>query len=67
MTSYPSIALEEALHFIKKNTFTRAEFGQPRRKDIWQYPPEALRELITNAILHTDYAANWLLYHYFNF
>src|SRR3990172_8391183 len=30
---------------------------QRRRKEVWEYPLEALREAIINAIVHRDYTA----------
>lgn len=53
--TYPVLALEEAINFVRKNTSTRAEFGKPRRKDIPEYPAIAVREAIINAIIHADY------------
>ncbi len=31
--------------------------GKPKRKEVWEYPLEALREAVINAIVHRDYAA----------
>jgi len=50
------LALEQSIHFVERNTRMGAEIGRLRRKDIPEYPPEAVREAITNAIIHTDYA-----------
>ena len=44
------------MHFIRKNTKVRAVIGEIKRTDIPQYPPEAVRESIINAIIHADYA-----------
>lgn len=49
--------VEEAMEFIEKNI--KVEFkitGRPRRKEIWEYPLDALREAIINAVCHRDYA-----------
>lgn len=54
--SYPTIALEEAIHFVEKNTFKGAIIGRTRRIDVPQYPVVAVREAIINAIVHADYA-----------
>jgi len=51
------LAVEETLEFIKKNIRLGFEFGGDglSRKEKWQYPIPALRELILNAIVHRDY------------
>lgn len=54
--SYPTIALEEAIKFVERHTYLRAEFGRLQRNDIPEYPPIAVREAITNAVLHADYS-----------
>ncbi len=54
--SYLPLALEEALKFIQRNTRLGAEIKGLVRKDIPEYPLVALREIITNAIVHADYA-----------
>jgi ATP-dependent DNA helicase RecG len=48
--------LEEALVFVARNT--RQEFritGRPEREVVPEYPEDAIREAITNAICHRDY------------
>lgn len=55
LKSYPTQALEEAIMFVERNTRTGAEIGRLRRVDIPEYPPVAVREAITNAIVHSDY------------
>ena len=54
--SYPTIALDEAIRFVEKNTFKGAVIGRTRRVDVPQYPIVAVREAIINAIVHADYA-----------
>lgn len=49
-------SVEPALKFIQRNTQTRIEIGDIAHKKIPQYPPGAVREAVTNAILHADYA-----------
>ncbi len=51
-----TIAVDEAMTFIKKNISLRYEFtGELRRKEIWQFPLPVIRELLMNAIIHKDY------------
>jgi len=48
--------LEEAMDFIRKNISVRFVMtGKPAREEIWDYPLEALREAIINAVCHRDY------------
>lgn len=49
-------AIEPAMAFVRRNTAMAAKFGGIQREDIPQYPPAVVREAITNAILHADYA-----------
>jgi ATP-dependent DNA helicase RecG len=48
--------LEEAYAFIDRFNRTRAEFSGLDRIDMRDYPPEAIREALLNAIIHRDYA-----------
>ena len=50
-------AVDEAMDFIKRNISLGYIFGGDglKRKDRWQYPIPALRELLLNAIVHRDY------------
>jgi ATP-dependent DNA helicase RecG len=49
-------AVGEALTFVKKHINLSYSFdGSRERKERWQYPIEALRELIMNAVVHRDY------------
>ena len=48
--------LEEAYSYIDKFNRTRSEFEGLDRIDKRDYPPEALREALLNAIVHRDYS-----------
>lgn len=48
--------LEEAFTFIDRYNRTRAEFSGLDRLDMRDYPPEAIREALLNAIVHRDYS-----------
>lgn len=48
--------IDEAMDFVRKNINVRFVMtGKPERKEIWDYPLEALREAIVNAVCHRDY------------
>ena len=49
-------ALAEAMIFIKKHINLSFEIGaELQRKEKWQYPLEAIRELLLNCVVHRDY------------
>jgi len=48
--------VDEVMKFATRHISVRYEFeGKPRRKNVWEYPLDALREAIINAIVHRDY------------
>lgn len=48
--------VERAMEFIKRNLKLKFEItGKPKREEIWEYPLDALREAVINAICHRDY------------
>lgn len=50
--------LEEAVNYIDRYNRTRAEFSGLDRLDMRDYPPEAVREALLNAVVHRDYSFN---------
>lgn len=48
--------LEDAFEYIDRYNRTRAEFSGLDRVDMRDYPPEAVREALLNAIVHRDYS-----------
>ncbi len=47
--------IEDALRFIERNTRTAYRIEKLQREDIPEYPMAALREAITNAVMHRDW------------
>ncbi|PKQ02579.1 MAG: ATP-dependent DNA helicase RecG, partial [Alphaproteobacteria bacterium HGW-Alphaproteobacteria-11] len=48
--------VEQAIDFVRRNTQMKAQIGTDgRREERWDYPLEAVREAIVNAIAHRDY------------
>jgi ATP-dependent DNA helicase RecG len=51
--------IEETRDFIRKNINVKFVMtGKPAREEVWDYPLEALREAIINAVCHRDYTAS---------
>lgn len=48
--------VKDALAVIQRNMSRRAEIAGHGRRDVWEYPPEALREAIVNALVHRDFS-----------
>ncbi|SPD71997.1 putative transcriptional regulator [uncultured Desulfobacterium sp.] len=49
-------AVEPCMAFIKKNIALGSTIGEVYRQDRWEYPLEAIREALINAVIHRDYA-----------
>jgi ATP-dependent DNA helicase RecG len=50
--------IDAAFAFIQRHLSVRLVItGQPQREEVWEYPLNALREGLINAICHRDYAA----------
>ena len=47
--------IESSLRFIERNTRTAYKIEKLQRENIPEYPMEALREAITNAVMHRDW------------
>ena len=50
------LMLDQALRAIRRNMKVRARITGLLREDVPEYPDEALREVIANAMLHRDYS-----------
>jgi ATP-dependent DNA helicase RecG len=48
------LMVAEALAVVHRNMKNRALITGDGRRDMWEYPPEALREAIVNALVHRD-------------
>lgn len=46
---------DDSIEFVKKHIKLEAEIKGTERVEKWEYPIEAIREAITNAICHRDY------------
>ena len=49
-------SIEPCMTFIKKNIALGSTIGEIYRKDRWEYPMEAIREALINAVIHRDYS-----------
>ncbi len=47
---------EEVLLFLKKHAYRGADLSEVRRKDVWSIPLGILREVVINALVHSDYS-----------
>ena len=50
------LAVEEGMNFVKRNIMLSFDFtGELKRDERWQFPLQAVRELLLNAVVHKDY------------
>lgn len=47
--------IEDTLRFVERNTRTAWRIEGLRREDVSEYPMKALREAVTNAVIHRDW------------
>jgi ATP-dependent DNA helicase RecG len=51
--------IEQVMDFVRKHANKRMIFtGEARRIEKWQYPMEAIREIVINMIIHRDYRSS---------
>jgi ATP-dependent DNA helicase RecG len=50
------LAVDNIMLFLKKHAMRGADFSEIRRKDVWSIPLVILREVIINALVHSDYS-----------
>ena len=48
--------VDEAENFVLSHIKKAAKIVMFKREEVWEYPPNALREAIVNAVCHRDYA-----------
>ncbi len=48
--------VEGAWDFVRRNTRPFSYLDGPRRVDSWEFPEEAVREVLINALIHRDYS-----------
>jgi len=59
--NYPDTGgqVDQAIAFVMRNTRMEVKIeGKPERSERWEYPLDAVREAITNAVCHRDYAGS---------
>ncbi|MDB2613954.1 putative DNA binding domain-containing protein [Chlamydiales bacterium] len=50
------LAVDIILEFIRKHSMAAYEIEAVRRKEVFQYPPQVVREAVINALVHADYS-----------
>lgn len=52
----PISMIEETLAFVRRNTAVRQRVtGDAQHRELFEYPPVAVREAVVNAVMHRDY------------
>ena len=49
-------SVESVMLFLKKHAMRGADFSEIQRKDVWSIPIDILREVVINALVHSDYS-----------
>lgn len=49
-------AVDSVVAFIERHTRQGIEIGRVRRREVPEYPSEAIREAVVNAVVHADYS-----------
>ena len=49
--------VRQAMFFVKRNIRMGVEIHELQREDVWEYPLDALREAVTNAVCHREYGS----------
>ncbi len=49
-------SVDEVMLFLKRHAFRSADVSEVRRKNVWSIPLSILREVIINALVHSDYS-----------
>ena len=48
--------VDRAWDFVRRNTIPRAWLEGARKHESWEYPEEAVREVLVNSLVHRDYS-----------
>jgi ATP-dependent DNA helicase RecG len=50
------VLVRDAMNVVRRNMARRSVVAGAGRRDLWEYPETALREAITNALVHRDFS-----------